>query len=266
MKACCRLCGQMQKKIKCKITDEALQIEQKLSDCCRWNLYQNKNNLPESVCVSCFECLERSWLFCEKVAATQEKLINDLKENEPKPYHSLNIKSEDVVVGDASSSVLDWDEGDSSEHEHVEMEIKVEPFVLLTNLEEGNVNVNEEIAVNTTYGDETIESHVAQKINFPKCLSSNDCNSDGTVDDRAISKLNLCNWSLFQHQCNECDQFFIDSLRLIQHHKRHHALSVLRFKCWLCKNAPESRSYTSRRTLYRHIVRHHIPYLAYWCV
>lgn len=264
MEVFCRLCGQIRlpEQIKCKITDEALQIEQKLSDCCRWHLYQNHNNLPESVCISCFECLERSWLFCEKVAATQEILINDLNESERKSHHPLEIKLEDDILGDSSTSVLDWDERDSTEH--VEMEIKIEPIVLLTDLERENENKNERIDSNIPLGDETIDSQVAQKIRFPECLSTNDCNSDGTVDDRAISKLNLCNWSLFQHQCNECDQFFIDSLRLIQHHKRHHALSALRFKCWLCKNATETRSYTSRRTLYRHIIRQHIPYLAYW--
>lgn len=264
MEVFCRLCGQIQfpEEIKCKVTDETLQIEQKLKDCCRWHLYLNQNNLPESVCISCFECLERSWQFCEMVASTQEKLINNLNENELESHHPLDVKLEDDILGDASLSVFDWNERDSNEH--VEMEIKVEPFVLLTNLDRENENVNEEIEVNTPYGDETIENQALQIIKFPECLSTNDCNSDGTVDDRAISKLNLCNWSLFQHQCNECDQFFIDSLRLIQHHKRHHALSILRFKCWLCKDATESRSYTSRRTLYRHIVRHHIPYLAYW--
>lgn len=67
-----------------------INIEQKLLDCCRWVRYQNVENLPESVCISCFEYLEQSWQFCEDVAATQLHLREMFSDCKPELQQPMN--------------------------------------------------------------------------------------------------------------------------------------------------------------------------------
>lgn len=81
----CRLCAELKTDddLSTTINDTTLKIEEKLIICCQWNNYRNTNsNLPDAVCYSCFEKLEKSWLFNETVAIAQTKLQEILQDTE----------------------------------------------------------------------------------------------------------------------------------------------------------------------------------------
>lgn len=81
----CRLCAELKTgdDLSTTIHDAALKIEEKLIICCQWNNYRHTNpNLPDAVCYSCFEKLEKCWLFSETVAIAQAKLQEILQDTE----------------------------------------------------------------------------------------------------------------------------------------------------------------------------------------
>lgn len=77
----CRLCGftKHSNRIKCKINDRELNIEEKLIVCCRWKSYSDNEQYPKHVCTACFDFLEKCWKFAETVAATQQKFANSFE-------------------------------------------------------------------------------------------------------------------------------------------------------------------------------------------
>lgn len=72
----CRLCAESktEDELNTTINDTNANIKEKLIVCCQWNNYSNSGHLPESVCYSCCEKLEKCWLFNECVAYAQTKL------------------------------------------------------------------------------------------------------------------------------------------------------------------------------------------------
>lgn len=88
METLCRLCAKVKspKQLAYNITDQALNIEQKLIDCCRWNLFIPSDELTKKVCRACFKKLENSWMFAETVRLAQEQFfayITDIKPELP---------------------------------------------------------------------------------------------------------------------------------------------------------------------------------------
>lgn len=77
MEGYCRLCAEEKPShiLVYSITDEMFNIEQKLFDCCRWNLFTLNGELPEKICCTCFEKLENSWSFVESVGQAQDRLL-----------------------------------------------------------------------------------------------------------------------------------------------------------------------------------------------
>lgn len=307
MESICRLCGESkpQSQIKCSINDKSLNIEQKLFDCCRWILYQSYENLPDSVCESCFTSLENSWKFAEAVGQAQQKLADELKsmviqqEDRTSPMNikvevgiGIEIKDEmlcdidsneiQMVVANELDAWFDDNELGSSEEEtqfltEASVEKEVEKNSGKSKKSSGGSSklrprkskkirsskANKEPKNDEKVEDDTLESFMTYDCNYPECVSADDRNSDGTVKAEAIDKLKICNWTIFQHQCNVCNACFNESYDLNRHHKREHCHSELRYKCWLCKES-KNLSYSKRTVLFRHIVRHHIPHLAYW--
>lgn len=72
----CRLCAELktEDELNTTINDTRLNIREKLIICCQWNNYSNNSHIPENVCYSCIEKLEKCWLFNESVAFAQTKL------------------------------------------------------------------------------------------------------------------------------------------------------------------------------------------------
>lgn len=80
----CRLCAESktEDEFNTSINDANLNIKEKLIVCCQWNNYSSNSHLPDSVCYSCFEKLEKCWLFNECVAFAQTKLQEIYNESE----------------------------------------------------------------------------------------------------------------------------------------------------------------------------------------
>lgn len=80
MENLCRLCAKKKspKQLIYNIEDPVLCIEQKLIDCCQWNLLNSTeyDGLPKKICNICFQKLENSWKFAENVANAQCHLLS----------------------------------------------------------------------------------------------------------------------------------------------------------------------------------------------
>lgn len=235
----CRLCGlpKSKEQIESEINES---IERKLLACCRWQNFQGckYQHLPKGVCNDCFKCLEWSWAFAENVKRVQCTLINQFQ-GESK--NSSRI------------SKLHLDKGET----RIE-KTELRPQSWCPELNE-RIKKEESIVIQEKRDDDFPKT--SKDTIFPYCLKINDFNVDGTVKPEAISRLKLINWTLVQKHCNECNQCFTDEHEFIKHFKQDHRLEQIRYKCKLCK---KSRSYTRRRMYYQHIIKHHIPYLAYW--
>lgn len=306
MEVVCRLCGDKkpQSQIKCSIEDQDLNIEQKLIDCCRWQLYQSYDNLPQDLCIECFQQLQRCWEFAEKVSQAQQKLIDNLTEccemKSQDPF-DVTVKSEFQVNNDSNDSPVepwnepdDWNENHSSSSNenlsfHAKMEecadeetsnpVEIEEYDKPINGKQLDPNAKN---VNSNYFMENDEDEVKKKnqkitneaterwtpgnISFPDCLSADDRNTDGTVKIEAITNFGLVTWTMLQNRCNECEASFITSVELQRHHKLRHTSTAFRFRCWFCNESAENKSHYDKSSLKRHIVRCHVPHLEYWLV
>lgn len=90
----CRLCAESkpEDELSSTINDSKLNIKEKLVVCCQWNNYSANTQLPDSVCYSCVEKLEKSWLFNECIALAQIKLQEIFNE-----VDLVSVKSEPNV-------------------------------------------------------------------------------------------------------------------------------------------------------------------------
>lgn len=91
MENVCRLCGHVKKPryLITDIDDPTMNIQQKLIDCCRWNLIgvDECGNMPKKICSGCIKKLEKCWIFLESVAQVQEQLHS----------HVVQIKTELII-------------------------------------------------------------------------------------------------------------------------------------------------------------------------
>lgn len=73
----CRLCAELKDpdEIATSITDTENLIEQKLKECCQWNVKNNNRRLPEDICMGCINKLDKCWMFSQSVQFAQQKLL-----------------------------------------------------------------------------------------------------------------------------------------------------------------------------------------------
>lgn len=289
----CRLCGEMisPHEVKCTIMDKNEKIEQKLFDCCRWALYQNDENLPVNICNSCFECLEQSWRFCEKVSSTQSKLREIFVEAKPHTSENSSINEtnlKDEYFDDHVSTFHDfattvW----CDDEESLDDNIKVEPLTELLEIDDEAEMSERKIE---TIDDETmdneqkvdnrrtraenrerkkkisnynLEENTSGNISFPECIEPHERNPDGSVDPKAIARLKLCDWTIYKAQCHVCNICCTHLYELRKHYRKQHPHVPMRYKCWICT---DDRNFSKRQLLIKHVIRHHCPYLANWFV
>lgn len=298
----CRLCGELisPHEVKCTIKDKNQNIEQKLLDCCRWALYQNDENLPENICNSCFECLEQSWRFCEKVTNTQNRFrefLVDAKLHKSENSNNIETNLTDECFEYHESTFHDFDATVwCDDGELLDDNIKDEPLNALdiddeTEMGERNIEsieeseelqptfpiemLDDELKVDSTtksaenrehkneISNDNEEENMPIDISFPECIEPHERNADGTVDPKAIARLKLCDWTIYQPQCHVCNVRGTNLYELRKHYKRQHPHVPMRYKCWLCA---EDRSFSKRQVLIKHVVSHHCPYLGNWFV
>lgn len=73
----CRLCAELKDSVEIatSITDTDNLIEQKLIECCQWQVEKANRHLPKEVCMSCLDKLDKCWLFSQSVQFSQQKLL-----------------------------------------------------------------------------------------------------------------------------------------------------------------------------------------------
>lgn len=105
----CRLCAESKTddELSTTINDSKLNIKEKLVVCCQWNNFINHNHLPDGVCYSCCEKLEKSWLFNECVAFAQVKLQEIFNESDLISVKcELNAEDDEFNVCDTSENIF----------------------------------------------------------------------------------------------------------------------------------------------------------------
>lgn len=111
MAGLCRLCAETRPLEKMsEITDPALNIEQKLVDCCRWTHFKefdSKGNLNsiQHICIVCMEKLEQCWLFAENVASAQYKLIEIIGSSKWSAFDENAQKFKEDTANDSGERV-----------------------------------------------------------------------------------------------------------------------------------------------------------------
>lgn len=110
----CRLCAKEKplKYLEHTIDDPILNIEQKLIDCCRWNLLASNecDGMPKTVCATCYRQLESSWAFSESVADAQRQLYSLVGNNQkpmPTVIEYVNASEKEPIVKDEPSETID---------------------------------------------------------------------------------------------------------------------------------------------------------------
>lgn len=120
METVCRLCAKekLLKQLTYSIKDYALDIKQKLIDCCRWNVIVEMENeaLPKRICTGCYRKLEMSWSFAESVAQAQQQICSMFVEEK-----SVLPAIEHVEI--VSTAIMD----EPIKNEQIESIVKSEP-------------------------------------------------------------------------------------------------------------------------------------------
>lgn len=174
METTCRLCAQQRPihQLRRSFDDHALNIQQKLIDCCRWNsLFPIEyETLPKRICHPCYRRLEASWAFAESVAQAQKQLISKFGDEKPEllPIEHVNIRSEDIK--DEPNGIADDDEQD----EAIETNQPSKRIVLNKLMKAETLNVPDEKTESHGQNDE----NAIEKSEFPET----NCN-DGDADE-----------------------------------------------------------------------------------
>lgn len=73
----CRLCAELKEcsEIVASIDDIEQSVEEKLRTCCQWTTENTEYCLPNGVCSSCSDKLDKCWLFAQGVQLAQQRLI-----------------------------------------------------------------------------------------------------------------------------------------------------------------------------------------------
>lgn len=276
----CRLCGELKSsnRIKCKINDSNLNIQQKLIDCCRWRLFQDYQNLPEHICNSCFKLLEASWSFAENVAQTQQKLLTSLenvKVETPYLEPEINVpeNTENKYSGDIDDvknievlcTPIDFDTNDPDfDYSQDLCDIDDSDFGTIAENElEPSISASEDEPKIENEEEVFVQQIPRTPFNFDllAILSDADRNSDGSINMEKITKLNLEDWSKLHYPCWVCNTVFMDSSALKEHIKSLHPCSDFRIVCSFC--SPKI-IFSRKTTLYDHVRKNHLPHLKYW--
>lgn len=256
MENVCRLCAneKLPDELTCSIDDQALNIEQKLIECCRWNaLITNEyDGFPRRVCFVCYQQLENCWSFAESVAQAQQQLLEYTANIKPTNV----VQMEGIVISNTDELNEDSKNEVQSSLDLLDFSPKYENDFAEPILDEDN---------DKKPNLDNIVIHERRKIfshfDIMALLTNNDKNSDGSVSQEAISKLNLDDWSILKLHCYVCNELFENHRSLRSHFSRNHSNQTLRILCTICNS-----SFSKKRSVYRHIISSHRPYLKFWLV
>ncbi|XP_031638324.1 zinc finger protein 883-like [Contarinia nasturtii] len=293
----CRLCAEFKTEDELNtitINDPKSNVKEKLVICCQWNNYINYVHLPETICYSCTEKLEKSWLFNESIAFAQIKLQEIFCETELIAVKSefgddidefpLCDTQEDIFVepiqpiGVAElattddekhliGSTIESSDEAKTRHSH-ECDVCQKCFTTAYNLTvHKRIHTNERPYCCLKCGkyfksSSNLNQHLRQVHSKDK---SSDC-EDMKVENSAESNADLkpeeepagsLNLPEFQYACNACGRRFRLKCTLTAHQTIHS--SDRPFECWMCHRC------FKRRKLLRAHMRIHTQYPTIEC-
>lgn len=261
----CRLCAETktEDELNTTISDAKLNIKDKLVVCCQWNNYINNSHLPEAVCYSCTEKLEKSWLFNECVAYAQIKLQEIFMETELLAVKcELNADDDELPLCDTQEdifvepitlpepsnddeklligSTIELDEAKSRQNH--ECDLCQKSFTTAYNLTvHKRIHTNERPYCCLKCGkyfksSSNLNQHLRQVHGKERSSEYEDekeetteSNSDVKDETEQLPSLNLPE---FQYVCNECGRRFRLKCTLTAHRTIHS--SDRPFECWMC--------------------------------
>lgn len=279
MDTICRLCASVKstKQLACTIDDQALNIEEKLIDCCRWKQFQSaeNDNLPRNICTICLKNLEKCWAFAESVAQAQQVLIAQFVHVKPTILLEIETVNTNNFHGTDRKDIKIIEDITFSPPEpftYYEQDFVESKPDLLSN-EDINEDINEdessdyfeneppkpldELAIES----QQIEEYEKVDVDLLNSLPKDAKNANGTISKEHIFKLNLEDWSMIKTRCSICRQTFENHHHLQTHFNAHHPHQTLRFLCMFCNS-----TLGKKRSVFRHIINSHRPYLKYWSV
>ncbi|KAM3967704.1 LOW QUALITY PROTEIN: uncharacterized protein ACR2FA_011260 [Aphomia sociella] len=262
---CCRLCAEEQDVSIMIFSAEAetMLLQNKLN---RYLLIEvdEDDKLPKNICLKCCLKLETVCEFIETARKAQDILLKSslmLDQLDNERYNEGNIKK--------IKCELDSDD----ESKFTEMEVSVDPMMVLQNSDEPLSPVNDDNFVNTedvTHLYTVDSENVSIKLikNEEKQIEINSSTDDGkkdlsvkpfpcnTCDRSFFTELALKNHSWIhcndekphkQFKCSTCEEDFDLKFDFIQHLKQHKTIGL----CQLC-----GRSFRSEKNLNAHITAH----------
>lgn len=260
MLALCRLCAETKSEIELKanIRDSNLEIIEKLNICCRWNTIEHHAEFPETVCLSCFDQLQQSWQFAEKVLQAQLQLkefIDKISLEETQHRLETSHNSIDGFLPNEEDSAELMLSNDAM-HDSL---FKTENYPQSISLESSD-GAKQEITIAELESD---DEHHDSENEFLKVLTQKDRKIDGTISDRGLSKLKLSWWKDYPFKCLKCKHIStgIDAFRLHCDSVHPGETKTDQFKCADC-----FKKYKQFGIFARHVGFHHRNHLKYWFV
>lgn len=285
----CRLCAKIKEpeEIKTTLNNKALKVKQKLIDCCRWNSFEHSDNLPQSICSTCYRKLNQSWTFAQCIENAQAELRAVLLTKQL----SNETKTEDLPNDDYDANDFSADyPQDSSDEEKDEKPIpkssakkqrtkttykkKIKPEVNETQYNDGEWH---DIKDFSTFLERLKQAPVPQKETIDLCdseveskfkpnefltnFSPSDYTPSGTIKVEKIAELNLGDWSTFGFKCWKCHGSVETHDELLLHLAAHHPDDPVKHICPVCV---PPKTYRLRRFYARHVIKSHMPHLRYW--
>lgn len=277
MDGTCRLCAKVKpaENLKTAIDDSALNITQKLIDCCRWNSFDYQESLPTSICCLCFDELERSWAFAQAVEQAQIELRASSVKKEPSDNeNAVGI----VVVGNDFSADCRYDvKNDSSDDDDACLldedlglaECFVQEYASDEKANEisNATNAKKDFEKDKKRHDEETrtdmeatntankKSNYKNDEEFLKNFSKDDCNPDATLTDSAVKRLNLKSWSQLDYKCKECDVITLGLDEFRSHFETTHPNKTIKYICFDCPKVFRECSFMIRHALKFHKAR-----------
>lgn len=262
MESTCRLCAKTKtsRQLTYYINDPVSNIEQKLIDCCRWTSFENhKNeNLPQRICSDCYEHLNNSWLFAEKVEQAQLTLQcqwEDSQMVDVKPTVLSSVSNENVLVFE-------------NEQIEIHQEIKIEPSILMS-CPSPNFEYTE-FSHQLDYTDtEASKTKVHKKLikppepESPKSFLCDTCGKNFSTYSNLMThtRIHLPTGNRRSFECYICRRNFRYKKSLM-HHIATHSGEKIQFQCKVCF-LQFSRSDALRRHNLIHLGQQ--PHLCHTC-
>ncbi|OWR50687.1 putative zinc finger protein 235 [Danaus plexippus plexippus] len=192
------------------------------------DLFKKEQMLPKTVCISCYEGLNKAYAFVNKVQRAQELLVNIFQENIEK-YAS----SDDDKAGlDEFLNPAELSGNEDVKQESIEIEIPIPVPAKVEVKKEPKDEMDNEQSQESTF-DNTL--------NVQDLLNAAMCNvpySEVTLYAKEVkdaSKRSITSWKEYPWLCAHCDIEFLDIVTLRMHSKMTHG-KCNAFVCIDCDN------------------------------